>query len=365
MANQPSSSTRALLSRVGVEHPIVQAPMAGGATTPELIAAVCEAGALGSLGAAVTAPQKILDAVAAIRQRTSRPFNVNLFVLEEPRPDEPDTRARIQRAAELLAPIRRELGLPDVDIPARFCERFADQLAAVREAAPAVASFHFGIPPLGELRAIQARGGLVLGSATNAAEARAWEEAGADIICAQGAEAGGHRGTFLGSVEESLIGTMVLAPMVAAAVKVPVLAAGGIMDGRAIAAALGLGAAGVQMGTAFLPCPESGIHPDYKRALTSPAAARTVVTRAFSGRAARGIVNRYLELMHPHQDEVPVYPIMNAMTSELRATSGKAGRMDFVSLWAGQGAPMSRALPAAELVRRLVAEAAGDPIAAA
>ena len=365
MANHPSASTRALLSRLGVTHPIVQAPMAGGATTPELIAAVCEAGALGSLGAAVSAPQKILYTVAAIRQRTGRPFNVNLFVQGEPRADEPETRARIQRAAELLAPIRRELGLPEINIPTRFAERFADQLAAVREAAPAVASFHFGIPPQGELRALRARGTLVLGSATTVAEARAWEEAGADIICAQGAEAGGHRGTFLGSVEESLIGTMVLAPMVAAAVAVPVLAAGGIMDGRAIAAALCLGAAGVQMGTAFLPCPESGIHAEYKRALRDPSATRTVVTRAFSGRPARGIVNRYIELMHPHQDEVPAYPIMNAMTTELRAASGKAGRMDFVSLWAGQGAPMSRALPAAELVRCLVAEAEGDPIAAA
>jgi nitronate monooxygenase len=357
MANATSTSTRALISRLSVDHPIVQAPMAGGATTPELIAAVCESGALGSLGAAISAPQKILDDVAAIRQRTGRPFNVNLFVLDEPRPDEPATRARIQRAAELLAPIRRDLGLTEVNIPTRFAERFADQLAAVREAAPAVASFHFAVPPRDELRALQAAGSLVLGSATNVDEARAWEEAGADIICAQGAEAGGHRGTFIGSIEESLIGTMVLAPMVAAAVKAPVLAAGGIMDGRGIAAALRLGAAGVQMGTAFLPCPESGIRPEYKRALTSPAAAHTVVTRAFSGRAARGIVNRYIELMHPHQHEVPEYPIMNAMTMELRGASGKASRLDYVSLWAGQGAPMSRVLPAAELVRVLVAEA--------
>jgi nitronate monooxygenase len=138
-----------------------------------------------------------------------------------------------------------------------------------------------------------------------------------------------------------------------------VLAAGGIMDGRGIAAALGLGAAGVQMGTAFLTCPESGIAPDYKRVLMSPAAARTIVTRAFSGRAARGIVNRYLEMLHPHQHEMPPYPIMNAMTSELRGTAARASRMEFYSMWAGQGAPMSRGLPAAELVGRLVDELAG------
>jgi nitronate monooxygenase len=222
--------------------------------------------------------------------------------------------------------------------------------------APAVASFHFDVLPPAEVRALRSRGSLILGSATSVAEARAWEEAGADIICAQGGEAGGHRGTFIGPAEESLIGTMALVPMIAAAVKTPVLAAGGIMDGRGIAAALGLGAAGAQMGTAFLTCPESGIAPEYKRALMSPAAARTIVTRAFSGRAARGIVNRYLELLHPHQDEVPPYPIMNAMTSELRGTAARAGRMEFYSMWAGQGAPMSRALPAAELVGRLVDE---------
>ena len=360
MASSDSSgypaATHALLERLGVEHPIVQAPMAGGATTPELVAAVSEAGALGSLGAAISSPQKIQDDIAAIRQRTARPFNVNLFVLEEPNADDAPVRARIQRAAELLAPLRRELGLPAIDIPTRFCERFADQLAAVREAAPAVVSFHFDVLPAHEVRALQARGCAVLGSATNVAEARAWEEAGADILCAQGAEAGGHRGTFIGRFEESLIGTLALVPMVAAAVKLPVLAAGGIMDGRGIAAALRVGAAGAQMGTAFLSCPESGIHPEYKRALQSPAATRTVVTASFSGRPARGLVNRYLELMHEHQHEVPPYPIMNAMTTALRAAAAGAGNMDFVSLWAGQGAPMSRALPAAELVRCLVDE---------
>ncbi len=360
MADQllDSPTVRALLSRAGIQHPIVQAPMAGGATTPELVSAVSEAGGLGSLGAAISAPQKILDDIAAIRKRTGRPFNVNLFVLAEPDAGDPTTRAQIQRAAELIAPIRRELGLPELTIPTRFCERFADQLAAVREAAPAVASFHFGLLAREDLRALKARGCLVLGSATNAAEARAWEELGADIVCAQGAEAGGHRGTFIGSFEESLIGTMALVPQVAAAVRIPVLAAGGIMDGRGIAAALRLGAAGVQMGTAFLTCPESGVHEEYKRTVLGPAAARTVVTRAFSGRPARGIVNRYLELMHPHQDEVPPYPIMNALTGELRAASARANRMDYFSVWAGQGAPMSRALPAAELVRRLVDEIA-------
>lgn len=347
--------TNALLSRLGVQHPIVQAPMAGGITTPELVAAVCEAGGLGSLGAAVLPPQKIADDVAAIRRLTSRPFNVNLFVLEEPRPDDA-TRARIQRAVELLAPIRRELGLDPERVPGRFCESPADQLAAVREAAPPVVSFHFGIPAKNELAALRSRGCLIAGSATNPAEARAWEESGADFIVAQGAEAGGHRGTFVGDFDESLIGTMALVPLVTAAVKTPVLAAGGIMDGRGIAAAMRLGAAGAQMGTAFLASAESGAHPEYKRTLNSPAAARTVVTRAFSGRPARGIVNRYLELLHPHQHEVPFYPVMNAMTADLRAASSKAGRMDYVSLWAGQGAPLSRALPAAELVRRLADE---------
>lgn len=348
------------LARLGIVHPIIQAPMAGGATTTELISAVCNAGALGSLAAALLPPQRILGDITQIRGSTDKPFNVNLMVLDDPRPEEPAIAAQIARAVELIAPIRRELGLAEVNVPAKFCERFVDQLAAVREAAPAVASFTFGILGRAEVRSLQAAGCLVCGTATNVAEARAWEEAGADLVCAQGAEAGAHRGTFIGPPEDSMIGTVALVPQIVDMVKIPVVAAGGVMDGRGIAAVLRLGAVAAQMGTAFLTCPEAEIHPEWKRLLMSPAARRTTVTRAFSGRPARGIVNRYIELMQPHQHELPAYPIMNALTSELRAAAAKANRTEFLSLWAGQGAPMSRGLPAAALVKLLVKQLDGD-----
>lgn len=354
-ANAP---VRAFLARLGLAHPIVQAPMAGGATTTELVSIVCNAGALGSLAAALLPPAKIEEAVAAVRRQTDKPFAVNLFVLDDPRANEPAIAPRIAHALELLAPIRRELGLRDADLPERFCERFVDQLAAVRDAAPPVVSFTFGILDRQEVRALQSKGCVVVGTATHVAEARAWEEAGADIVCAQGAEAGAHRGTFIGAFEEAMIGTVALVPQIVQAVKIPVIAAGGIMAGRGIAAALRLGAVAAQMGTAFLTCPEAGIHPGWKQLLRGPAAGRTIVTRAFSGKPARALVNEYVERLRPHEHELPPYPIMNALTTELRAAAAKAGRPEFLSLWAGQGAALSRGLPAAELVRRLAAELA-------
>jgi nitronate monooxygenase len=352
----PGTAVNDFLARFGLAHRVVQGPMAGGASTIDLALAVCNAGALGSLAAALLPPQSILDAAATLRRGTDKPFNLNLMVLDEPRPEDPKIAAQIARAVELLKPIRRELGLSEVSVPAKFCERFVDQLAAVREAAPAFASFTFGIISANEVKALHAAGCAVIGTATNVAEARAWEEAGADIICASGFEAGGHRGTFIGRQEDSLIGVFALLPQVVDAVKIPVIAAGGIMEGRAIAAVCQLGAVAAQLGTAFLTCPESGAHPEWKRLLASPAATRTVLTRAFSGRLARGLVNEYIERMQPHAHELPAYPIMNALTGELRAAAGKANRTGFLSLWAGQGAAMSRGLPAAALVKLLAEE---------
>ncbi len=345
-----------VLTRLELAHPIIQAPMAGGATTTELVSAVCNAAALGSLAAALLPPQKILDAIAAIRAATHGPFNVNLFVLDEPDAGAPEIAAGIARAHELLAPIRRELGLPERAVPPKFCERFADQLAAVREAAPAIVSFTFGVLDVKEVRALKRRGCAVIGTATIVAEARAWEEASADAVCAQGAEAGAHRGTFIGAPEDSMTPILALVPMILQHVKIPMIAAGGIMDGRGIAAAQMLGATAAQLGTAFLTCPEAGIHPAWKRMLVSSAASKTIVTRAFSGRPARAIPNQYTERMHPHAQELPPYPIMNAMTMELRAAAAAADRPEFLSLWAGENAPMSRGLPAAELIRELARE---------
>ncbi len=344
---------RGVARRLGTTLPIVQAPMAGGITTPALVAAACEAGTLGSLGAAVLSPARIREEIAAIRALTGRPFAVNLFVL-----DEPGSFARDGEAASIarLAAWRGRHGLPPQSAPGRVCESFAEQLAAVIEAAPAVASFHFGIPPRDALEALRRAGARVLGGATNVAEARAWVEAGADAIVAQGAEAGGHRGTFVGGFEEGAVGTMALVPRLVDAVDLPVIAAGGIMDGRGIAAAFALGAAGVQLGTAFLACDESGAHAGWKAALGEADTRGTRLTRVFSGRPARGLVNGFMQAMRPHEAEVPVYPVQNALTAELRAAATRAGDVEAMSLWAGQGAALARRVPVSELVARLVAE---------
>jgi len=334
--------------------------MAGGATTPELVAAVCNQGALGSLAGAMLKPADIVRASSAIRALTDRPFNLNLFVLDDPQPDEND-RAAIERALTLLDPIRAELGLAPGAVPTQWCERLSDQLAAVREVRPAVASFTFGVLSVRQVSELHALGSLVIGTATNVPEALAWEACGADMICAQGAEAGAHRGTFIGSYESSLIGTMALVPQITAAVSLPVIAAGGIMDGHALAAALDLGASAAQFGTAFLCCPESGIHPVWKERLLSSVNAthcETVLTRAFSGRLARALPNEYVERMQAYQHVLPAYPLTNALTLEIRQAAAKKNNAGLMSLFAGQGVALSRALPAGRLVRTLAEELA-------
>ena len=343
-----TSVTRAL----GLEWPIIQAPMAGGATTPALVAAVSNAGAMGAFAAATLKPEAIAAGAAAVRALTSRPFCINLFVLREAAPDA----ATLAGAQARLAPFRAELGLPDPAPLTRFCEDPQDQFEALLEAAPALASFAFDVHGADKVERLHARGCKVAGTATNVAEARAWEAAGADFICAQGAEAGGHRGTFIGGYEASLTGSMALVPQIVDAVKVPVIAAGGIMDGRGIAAALMLGAQAVQLGTAFLGCAESGIHPAWKAAIATAGDTATRVTLAFSGRMARGIDNDFMRRMAAAQHEVPAYPVQNALTGDIRAEAGKRNLPDYMSLWAGQGVAMSRGGNAADLVSRLVDE---------
>ncbi len=349
----PALAGRGVARLLGVDWPIVQAPMAGGVTTPALVAAACEAGALGSIGAAVLSPARIREEVAAVRALTAKPFAVNLFVLDEP---DAFPRAGEAEAIARLAAWRARYGLPPQSPPARLCESPAAQIDALLEAAPAVASFHFGIPAAARLDALRRAGCRIVGSATNVAEARAWADAGADAIVAQGAEAGGHRGTFVGGFDEGAIGTLALVPRLVDAVRVPVIAAGGIMDGRGIAAALALGAAGVQLGTAFLACDESGAHPGWKAALAEADVRGTRLTRVFSGRPARGLVNGFMEAMRGDEGAVPAYPMQNALTGELRAAAAKVGDVEGMSMWAGQGAAMARALPVRELVARLVAE---------
>lgn len=344
-----------LLAQLGIQLPLVQGPM-NGASTPAMAAAVSNAGGLGSLAVSLLAPAVIESSVAALRQQTERPFNVNLFVLDPPQPNEDE----VQHAAALLAPIRAELGLPPAAPLSKYGENFRDQLEMLISLAVPVASFTFGLLDATSIERLHAAGSLVIGTATNVAEALAWAHNGADVICAQGGEAGGHRGTFIGPFEDSMIGTLALVPQIVDAVRLPVIAAGGVMDGRGVAASLMLGAQAAQLGSAFLACAEASIHPGWKALLRSADDTSTRTTRAFSGRPARGIANDYMRRMAAHEAELPAYPIQNALTAEIRQAAAKANRMEFISLWAGQAAGLSRTrapgLGAAQLVAQLADE---------
>jgi len=333
----------------GVALPIVQAPMAGGPDTPALAAAVSNAGGLGSVGCAYLGAPQIEAVAAELRALTARTFAMNLFV----RGDEPDDPAAESRVLPILRAFRRELGLADDPAPRPAPPRFEAQLEAVLRAKPAVFSFTFGVPSREQIVALRERGIAIVGTATHVDEAGALDELGVDAICVQGAEAGGHRGTFLGRFADALIGTMALVPQIVRRTKLPVIAAGGIMHGRAIRAVLELGASAAQLGTAFMACPEAGTPPVHREALAS--ATQTVVTRAFSGRAARGIRNRMTDAFE--QVAASPFPQQQRLTAELRAAATAANRLDLMQLWAGQGAPLVRAMQAAELVRTLAAEA--------
>jgi len=313
----------------------LQAPMAGGPDTPALAAAVSRAGGLGSLGCAYLTAENI-DAVAAeVRARTDRPFALNLFV----RADESFDAAAVARVSPVLDDVRRELQLGPPAPSSRSSDSYSAQLAAVIRACPAVFSFTFGMPSREDLDAARDAGIFTVGTATTLAAAEALERLGVDAICAQGAEAGGHRGTFIGRFEDALVGTMALVRQIVRRVRVPVLAAGGIMDGAGIRAALALGAAGVQLGTAFLDCPEAGTAKAHRRALASEAARVTSITRAFSGRPARGIRNRFVELFE--RVEPAPFPQQQQMTADIRAAAAAAERVDLMQMWAGQGASLT------------------------
>jgi nitronate monooxygenase len=335
---------------LGIRFPIIQAPMAGGPTTPALVAAVTNAGGLGSFGAAYSSVAQIDDAVAEIRKGSSGPFALNLFAGA---PADVDPRA-VERVEPLLSEFRRELGIVGPPPPAPAPDPFDLQFEAVLRAQPRLFSFTFGTPTREQVRALRERSIVSMGTATTLDEGEALMDLSIDTICAQGAEAGGHRGTFLGRFEDGLVGTLAL---VAQLVKLPlpIVAAGGIMDGRGIAAALALGAQGAQLGTAFMLCPEAGTSPAHRAALTSGAARRTVITAAFSGRPARGIRNRFTDAFAGV--DVPAFPKQQELTRDIRSAATKQERTDLMQLWAGQGAPLIRALPAAEIMQALVLEA--------
>lgn len=337
--------------RLGLKHPIIQAPMAGGASTADLIVAVCEAGALGFIGAAYLTPSQIQEASQQVRVRTKRPFGINLFApLPAPKPMDP------RAALERLAPFHAELGLPAPTPPAPAADMFKEQAAAALESGASVFSFTFGILPADVIHAAKARGMFLMGTATTIDEATQLENAGVDAVVAQGSEAGAHRGTFAAEFGAAMIGTIALVPQVVDAVSVSVVASGGLMDGRGIAAALALGAQAVQMGTAFLTCDEAGIPDADKDAILKAHPHETRVTRAFSGRPARGIINRFMNEMERAPDAILPYPLQNALTRPLRTAAAGVGKRDCLSLWAGQGVRLARRQPAATLIARLADE---------
>jgi nitronate monooxygenase len=341
-----------LTGRLGIRYPIIQAPMAG-SSTPALAIAVSKAGGLGSLGLAMHTEEALRTDCAAVSNATDTPYNTNFFVHSEP----VDDLERVDDTRSLLAPYYRELGLGEVPEAVTPTPSFNEtHLQALLDLRPPVVSFHFGLPSDNALKAIKAAGLFTLSSATNVAEARELEARGVDAVIAQGFEAGGHRGTFLKPYERGHVGTLALVPQIVDAVSVPVIAAGGIGDGRGIAAALALGASAVQLGTAFLSCPESAAHPLYRRALNEARDDQTRITHAFSGRPARGLANRYLLEMAGHEARYPDFPILNTLTGPLRKASAKENNPDFLSLWSGQSAAMSKNLPACELIQLLVTE---------
>jgi nitronate monooxygenase len=332
--------------------PIIQAPM-WGASTQAMALAVSRAGGLGQLAAVGLGPDQIAASVAELKAATDQPFALNFLMSEPVRPDA----AEVEAALAVLRPWYDARGVALPAIPNDYALNFEAQLEAVIRAAPPVASFAFSILTAAQIAALHARDIYVIGTATTVAEARAWVAVGADAVCAQGAEAGGHRGTFLAPVEDSLAGTMALVPTIGRAVPVPVIAAGGIMDGRGVAAALALGAAAAQMGSAFLLADQSMVSPPWRRAIETAEDDSTRLSRAFSGRHARGIENDFMRRMRTVEGDVPAYPIQNRLTTPLRSAATKADDTSVMSLWAGQAVTLAEPGDAGALVQRWWAEA--------
>ena len=339
---------------VGLEVPIIQAPMAGGPASPELVTACSAGGALGSFGFAYTQPAEMKAQAAAVRAKTDRPYGINLFGWPLPG-DIADRDQRESLAA--VAGYYAELGLGAPEpVRAPYGPDFEAQLAAVVEIRPRVFTIHLNDLTPDRLGRLKGAGSLVGGSATCVAEAEKLAASGFDFVIAQGGEAGGHRGTYARDPYEALTGTLALTRAVVRAVRVPVIAAGGIMDGAGIAAALALGAQAAQLGTAFIPCPESGAPRPHKEALLAAREDITTLTEKFSGKPARGIANRFIREMSRRDAAQLAFPAQNSVTGKLRVAAAKAGNPDFLALWAGQGIAMSRALPAADLIARLETE---------
>ena len=346
-----------ITSLLQIQYPILQGPFGGGNSSVTLAAAVSNAGGLGAYGAVNLTPAEIGQLVADIAARTSKPFGVNLWLPVAGEDDRQVSATQFDRAVERVRPWLQDLGVAvPTAPPTQYAISFEAQAEALLAARPAVFSFVMGVPDTAILQEAKRRGIVCIGTATTVDEAVAIAEAGADAVVASGFDAGGHRGSFLRSAERSLVGTMSLVPQLASAVGIPVIAAGGIADGRGIAAALALGAEAVQVGTAFLASPEAGAPEIHKRMLGTPAARWTRLTRAITGRFARGIENQLMTVLDEHLDDVLPYPMQHWLTLPLRRAGSVAQRREMLALWAGQNAASARPMPAGELLALLVTE---------
>ncbi len=345
---------RRLLDLLNLEIPIIQAPMAG-SDSVALARSVSSTGALGSLACALLSPSGVRDAVDKLRDGMARPFNLNFFCHRMETPSAAD----LERWKNFLRPHYAKLGLDIESVPeTRLRLPFDSEACEVLEdVKPEVVGFHFGLPPAELLDRLKRVGVKILSTATTVREAQWLEAHGCDAIIAQGLEAGGHRGMFLEANAANQVGLFALLPQVVDAVRVPVIATGGIADARGIVAAFALGASGVQLGTAYLPCPEANVSPVYRRSLEQLADNGTVLTNMFSGRPARGIHNRFLQEAGPMSDEAPAFPYAATLIAPLRVASEKAGSGDYMQMWAGQAAALAKGMPADELTRKLASDA--------
>ena len=346
-----------LTERLGLQYPIVQGPFGGGTSSPLLTATVSNAGGLGSYGAMAMTPDEIIAVCNEIRALTDRPFAMNLWVSrEDDEARDPALAERFQEAFGPLGPLYAAQHVPAPTLAPISALNFAEQAEALLEAAPPVFSFIYGVPDADLLERFRRRGIALVGGATTVDEAVALDEAGVDAIVASGFEAGGHRMSFLRSAESSLMGTLSLVPQVADAVKAPVIAAGGIADGRGIAAVMALGASAAQIGTAFLACEESNASAHHRDALHSPRAWHTVLTRAFSGRLARGLANPVSEAYEASGVRPLPYPVQAQLARPLREAAQAKGDETYTNLWSGQSARLLKERSADVLFRRLVEE---------
>ncbi|QUG42295.1 nitronate monooxygenase [Psychrobacillus sp. INOP01] len=340
-----------------IDFPIIQAPMAGGITTSKFVAAVCNNGALGMIGAGYISPIQLREQIREVKELTSNSFGVNLFVPGEFEISE----NKIEIANRLLNRYREQLNIQEEKVTLPSVEdgfqSYMQQIQVVIEEKVPICSFTFGVPTADVMRKFKQHNVTTIGTATTVAEAISIEKLGMDAVVVQGSEAGGHRGNFIGDHEESLIGLMTLIPQVADIVNIPVIAAGGIMDGRGLMASLCSGAKAVQMGTAFLTCEESGAHPLHKEAIMHSKDGDTTLTRTFSGKWARGINNKFIMEMGEYEDTIPNFPIQNALTQSIRKASAHQNNKEYMSLWAGQNAKLARVETVEQLVQRVMNEA--------